>query len=164
MKKIVFSSTLLFIFLITISDSNASEAIPSLDAKGQDWVDETLNGMSLEEKVGQLIVGAAGTNFTNLDTDKFQQIKKEVTEYHVGGYHALGGEVFSAAFLIRRMQEMARIPLFVTADLEGGTGLIFSGAEPASPRLWLWAQLLIWITSVEWGRSRHWRLEAWALT
>jgi len=83
--------------------------------------------MSLEEKVGQLIVGAAGTNFTNLDTDKFQQIRKEVTDYHVGGYHALGGEVYSAAFLIRRMQEMARIPLFITADLEGGSGLIFRG-------------------------------------
>jgi beta-N-acetylhexosaminidase len=127
MKKVVFSTIPMLIFLTTISDSNASEAIPRLDAEGQDWVEETLKDMSLEEKVGQLIVGAAGTNFTNLDSDKFQQIKKEVTEYHVGGYHALGGEVFSAAFLIRRMQEMVRIPLFITADLEGGAGLIFRG-------------------------------------
>jgi len=82
---------------------------------------------SLDERVGQLIVSAAGTNFTNLETDKFQQIQKEITDYHVGGYLALGGEVFSAAFLIRRMQEMAHIPLFITADLEGGAGLIFRG-------------------------------------
>ena len=45
----------------------------------------------------------------------------------MGGYLAQGGEVFSAAFLIQRMQELARVPLFITADLEGGAGLIFRG-------------------------------------
>ena len=127
MKTVVCSVVLMLILLMTTSESRGSEDIPPLDEEGQNWVEETMRGMSLEEKVGQLIVGAAGTNFTNLDTDKFKQIRKEVTDYHVGGYHALGGEVFSAAFLIRRMQEMARIPLFITADLEGGTGLIFRG-------------------------------------
>ncbi len=71
--------------------------MPLLDDTDQKWVEETLRGMSLEEKVGQLIVGAAGTNFTNQNTEKFQQIRRDVTDYHVGGYHALGGEVFSAA-------------------------------------------------------------------
>ena len=103
--------------------------MPSLDGEAQNWVENTLRGMSLEEKVGQLIVGAAGTNFTNLDTDKFQQIRKEVTEYHVGGYHALGGEVFSAAFLIRRIQEMARIPLFITRRFRGWSRADFSGRD-----------------------------------
>lgn len=127
MKTAAVSVTLMLILLMTTSESRGSEGIPPLDEEGQTWVEETLKGMSLEEKVGQLIVGAAGTNFTNLSTDKFQQIRQEVTDYHVGGYHALGGEVFSAAFLIRRIQEMARIPLFITADLEGGAGLIFRG-------------------------------------
>ena len=75
---------LMLIFLMTTSESRASEDIPSLDEEDQNWVEETLRGMSLEEKVGQLIVGAASTNFTNLDTDKFQQIRKEITDYHVG--------------------------------------------------------------------------------
>ncbi len=108
MKTVVFSVVLMLIFLMTASESRGSQDMPPLDEEGKNWVEKTLRGMSLEEKVGQLIVSAAGTNFTNQDTAKFQQIRKEVTDYHVGGYHALGGEVFSAAFLIRRMQEMAR--------------------------------------------------------
>ena len=127
MKAVALSVIVMLIFLTTGSESRGSEGLSPLDEEAQNWVEETLRGMSLEEKVGQLIVGAAGTNFTNQNTEKFQQIRRDVTDYHVGGYHALGGEVFSAAFLIRRMQEMARIPLFITADLEGGAGLIFRG-------------------------------------
>ncbi|MFB3068908.1 MAG: hypothetical protein ACE1ZI_06500, partial [Acidobacteriota bacterium] len=59
MKTVVFSVVLMLIFLMTTSESRASEDIPSLDEEDQNWVEETLRGMSLEEKVGQLIVGAA---------------------------------------------------------------------------------------------------------
>ena len=128
MKKVIFSVTLTLTFLIASSQTRGSEELPPLDEAAQSWVESTLSGLSLEEKVGQLIIGGTGTNFTNLDTDKFQQIRQDLTEYHVGGYLAQGGEVFSAAFLIQRMQELARVPLFITADLEGGAGLIFRGA------------------------------------
>ena len=66
MKTVVFSVIPMLIFLMTISDSRGSQDIPSLEEEDQTWVEETLRGMSLEEKVGQVIVGAAGTNFTNL--------------------------------------------------------------------------------------------------
>ncbi len=127
MKKVIFSVTLTLTLLIASSQTRGSEELPPLDETAQSWVESTLSGLSLEEKVGQLIIGRTGTNFTNLDTDIFQQIRKELTDYHVGGYLAQGGEVFSAAFLIQRMQELARVPLFITADLEGGAGLIFRG-------------------------------------
>ena len=127
MKQVIFWATLILTFLIASSQTRGAEELPPLDEQAQSWVESTLRGMSLEEKVGQLIVAATDTNFTNLETEKFQQIQQKVRDYHVGGYHALGGEVFSAAFLIRRMQELARVPLFITADLEGGTGLIFRG-------------------------------------
>ena len=127
MKKVIFSVTLTLTFLIASSQTRGSEELPPLDEAAQSWVESTLSGLSLEEKVGQLIIGGTDTNFTNLDTDKFQQIRQDLTDYHVGGYLAQGGEVFSAAFLIRRMQELARVPLLITADLEGGAGLIFRG-------------------------------------
>ena len=56
MKTVISSVVLTLIFLITASESRGSEGIPSLDEEGQNWVEKTLRSMSLEEKVGQLIV------------------------------------------------------------------------------------------------------------
>ncbi len=49
MKTVVFSVMLMLIFLMTTSDSRGSQGIPPLDKEDQNWVEETLNGMSLEE-------------------------------------------------------------------------------------------------------------------
>lgn len=109
------------------SPIRATQGLHPLDPEAQAWVKVTLEKMSLQEKVGQVIIGGTDSNFTNIRTNKFQEIRQNITRYHVGGYHAFGGELLSAAFLVRRMQEMTRLPLFITADLEGGTGLIFRG-------------------------------------
>ncbi len=99
----------------------------SQGASKQAWVEETLASMSLAEKVGQLIVGGAPSTYTPLDSESFKRIREEIERWHLGGYHAFRGDLYSASFLIRRMQEAARIPLLITADLEAGTGLIFEG-------------------------------------
>ena len=98
-----------------------------LDKEARDWVDRHLGEMSLEQKVGQLIVPATSTDFTNLSSEKFQRIEQDIVRYQVGGYHTFRGEVLSAALLIHRMQALAAVPLLITADLEGGAGLIFRG-------------------------------------
>ncbi|HSR70188.1 MAG TPA: glycoside hydrolase family 3 N-terminal domain-containing protein [Acidobacteriota bacterium] len=98
-----------------------------LSQEQQQWVEERMTGMTLQEKVGQLIVGGARTDYMHVDSEKFQEILEEIEKYHLGGYHAFRGHVLSAAAMIRRMQDAARTPLFITADLEGGVGLIFEG-------------------------------------
>jgi len=123
--KTPLSGLLLSLMLVASSPSHAQQA--RLDEEAQGWVEATLEKMTLEEKIGQLIIGGADSDFTNLRSNKFQGIRNNITRYHVGGYHAFGGELLSAALLIQRMQELAPIPLLITADLEGGTGLIFRG-------------------------------------
>ena len=46
-----------------------------------------LTQMTLEEKIGAVIFPGASGEFTNLDSDAFQQIKDNIQKYHVGGYH-----------------------------------------------------------------------------
>src|SRR5262249_40092106 len=65
--------------------------------------------------------------------DTFKQIKRDITEFHVGGYHMLGEvnnlhEPVDVALLINHMQELARVPLWITADFEGGVGIRYLGA------------------------------------
>ena len=119
--------TLLFISLSSRPLMSSSTLQPLSD-KAAEWVQQTLAEMSLEEKVGQLLVAGTRTEFTNIGSQKFKKIRENIQRYHVGGYHAQPGNILTASLLLQRMQESARIPLLITADLEGGAGLIFKGA------------------------------------
>ena len=123
-------SRMLFIVLMTAAPTSAYAQLPLTPAQ-QKWVDKTLAGMTLDEKIGQLMFPVVSGRFTNLDSDAFQQIKDNIQKYHVGGYHLegySGGNPASGALLISRMQELAKIPLLITADFEGGAGYQFDGA------------------------------------
>jgi beta-N-acetylhexosaminidase len=89
--------------------------------------------MTLDEKVGQLIIPAAVGMFSNQESDTFKQIRRDIVDFHVGGYHMLGDadslhDPAGVTLLINRMQEMAKLPLLVTADFEGGVGIRYLGA------------------------------------
>src|SRR5262245_66423219 len=84
--------------------------------------------MSLDEKIGQLIIPATVGMFLAQESDTFKQIKRDITEFHVGGYHMLGEvntlrEPTGVALLINHMQELSKLPLSITADVEGGERL-----------------------------------------
>ena len=98
-----------------------------VDPAAEQWVHNRIRGMTLEEKVGQVLIAGTESDFTHVDSPKFRRIKEDITRYHVGGYHAFGGNALTAALLLYRMQDVARLPLLITADLEGGAGLIFEG-------------------------------------
>jgi beta-N-acetylhexosaminidase len=92
------------------------------------------SSMSLEEKVGQLFVFVAPGNFMNEGSPKYAELLRQVRENHVGGIHwATWTNVFEGAFLTRRLQEAARVPLLVSSDLEAGIGMRF-----ADTTYWPW--------------------------
>jgi beta-N-acetylhexosaminidase len=114
------------------SQKGASKG-PARPAGAKSWVDTTLASMTLDEKVGQLIIPATVGMFMSQDGDSFRQIRRDITEFHVGGYHMLGEvnslhEPAGVALLINHMQEAAKVPLLITADFEGGVGLRYLGA------------------------------------
>src|SRR5262249_41025248 len=91
---------------------------------GDTWVEATLKSMSLDDKVGQLIIPATVGMFLSQGSDQFKEIQRNITEFHVGGYHVLGDpsrlhEPAGVALLINHMQALARVPLMITADFEG---------------------------------------------
>ena len=99
-----------------------------LTSEQQNWVDKTLSRMTLEERVGQVLFAVSPAAFMNLQGGEFQKISANIQSYHVGGYHIEGGDPATAYLLISRMQDAAKVPLLITADLEGGGGFQFTGA------------------------------------
>lgn len=89
------------------------------------WANEQLRKMSLEEKVGQLISVGVNATFLNQDSDAFQTLKRNVEEHKIGGIILFRGPVYESVILMNRMQQLARYPLLVSADLEYGAGMRF---------------------------------------
>jgi beta-N-acetylhexosaminidase len=82
--------------------------------------------MTLEEKVGQLFVYVTPGSFMNKGSPRYRELLRQVRENHVGGIlWATWSSVFESAFLIRRLQSVAKVPLLVSADLEAGIGMRF---------------------------------------
>jgi len=96
---------------------------PSRDALK--WANDTLRKMSLEEKIGQLISVGVNATFLNQDSDPYRELKRQIENNKVGGIILFRGSVYESAILVNRMQQLARYPLLVSADLEAGSGMRF---------------------------------------
>ena len=46
--------------------------------------------LTLDEKIGQLIVPSFESNFLSTDSETFDALARLVREYHVGGFHVFG--------------------------------------------------------------------------
>lgn len=126
---------ILTLLLILIA-SNAFALVPQKQkakAVEPSWADAQLASMTLDEKVGQLIIPATVGMFMTENSETFQEMQRDIKQFHVGGYHMLGDvtqlhEPAGVAVLINQIQKMSKLPLFITADFEGGVGYRFTGA------------------------------------
>jgi beta-N-acetylhexosaminidase len=93
------------------------------------WVDKTLRSMTLDEKIGQMIMsGTSVQGFRNPESDDFDKIRRDVVQFHVGGVHVHGGDPAAVALMINGMQQAAKVPLLIADNFEGGAGWTFFGA------------------------------------
>jgi beta-N-acetylhexosaminidase len=98
---------------------------PQASKEAIKWADHALSQMSLEEKIGQLISVGINATFLNQDSDAFQSLKHQIEDNHIGGIVLFRGPVYETVILVNRMQQLARYPLLISADLEAGSGMRF---------------------------------------
>ena len=129
----------------------AQTKLAPLDRAAQSWVEQTLKKMTLDERIGQLLVTTLNASFTSVDSDAFAKLRHLVRDVKVGGIHVFGatepmpalllnstygaggggsrkGDPYVAAALLNRLQSEAEVPLLTTADFEGGVGYMMNGA------------------------------------
>jgi len=108
-----------------------------LDRKGERWAAATLRKMTLEEKVGQMIVVWARVQFLNPESTEYLELRDEMTKYHVGGFgvtdvvegpQLIMSEPLEAAALTNRLQKDSKYPLLIAADFERGLSMRLVGA------------------------------------
>ena len=138
---------LALIVLTAAAAARQSKSPLDVDRAGEKWVEGTLRKMTLEEKVGQMLVSSFHSNFMSTDSDEFDRLVKAVHEVRVGGFHVFGasepvppvllnpsygsvtlGQPIEAASILNRLQAVAKVPLLNTADFEAGVGFRIMGA------------------------------------
>jgi beta-N-acetylhexosaminidase len=108
-------------------------AVPyNLSAEQIQWVEDTIAGMSDEEKVGQLFF-----NLFHLGADTYSGnalTNKQILEkYHVGGARYRGGKSKQVQQLLNQLQTDSKIPLLIAANCDaGGNGACSDGTYIAS--------------------------------
>lgn len=108
-------------------------AVPyELDDEQLGWVEETLAGLSVEEKVGQLFF-----NLFHFGADTFSGTELSNAEilakYHIGGARYHGGSAAQVQELLNSLQASSKIPLLIAANCEsGGNGCCNEGTYIAT--------------------------------
>jgi len=108
----VYSASLIIIALMTASCAT-SVRLPRVEE------------MTLDEKIGQMIVPGAHGVFMNATSPAWQRLERRVRQEQVGGLIWFVSNVYETAELNRRLQAAAKIPLLISADLEAGVGMRF---------------------------------------
>ncbi len=124
----------------------AAPVPPQLDAPAARWVTATLEAMTLDQKIGQLIVPSFRSTFLSSDSQDYDDLVSLVHEQHVGGFLLFGGrepapnvllnagysrsmlgQPLAAASITNRLQAISKLPLLNAADFETGVGFRLAG-------------------------------------
>ncbi len=91
------------------------------------WVESTLAGLTLRQKVAQLVIPWVGGEYAAVDSPEFERVARWVEEDGVGGVILSIGLPHSYAAKLNELQRRARVPLLVTTDMENGPGMRLAG-------------------------------------
>jgi len=103
---------------------------PALIAQTEDeaWVERTLTGLTLRQKVGQLIMPWVLGDFAPEGSPSHDRILEYIEDQGIGGVIMSVGSPTEVAAKLNDFQAHSNIPLLVAADLETGAGFRMRGA------------------------------------
>ncbi len=84
------------------------------------WVDSLYNGMSVDQRVGQLFMVDL---FSSDPKEKIDKVRALVKDYHIGGVIFSKGGPLRQAKLTNELQQSAKTPLLIAMDAEWGLAM-----------------------------------------
>lgn len=90
------------------------------------WVNDTISGMSIEEKIGQLFIILGKSS-------EEEYVRDLVEKYHIGGARFVERDSLKILQQNRNFQKYSKIPMFIAANCEdGGSSLSSNGTQVAT--------------------------------
>jgi beta-N-acetylhexosaminidase len=107
-----------------------------VDRDGEKWAQKTLKSLTVEEKVGQMIMVWSKGAFVNVNSEQYGALRDMMQKYHLGGFGLtvptqmgllVRTEPYEAAALINQLQRDSKLPLMFAADFERGLSMRLNG-------------------------------------
>jgi len=107
-----------------------------LDSEDHRWVEQTLKQLSLDEKIGQMLLLRVYGDYRSFNSSSYLAVADQIRRYHVGsvdlasrmsGPNLSKGTPAEVATIINQLQRETKIPLLVGADIERGLASRVSG-------------------------------------
>ena len=122
-KKII---GLIFLLSIGLLQAQSQDPLRTKDAKAQEkWVDSILNTLSIDEKIGQLMMVQA---YSNKNEKHQQEVIELLEKYHVGSLIFMQGTPQKQAELTNFYQALSKVPLLIAIDAEWGLDMRLKNA------------------------------------
>ncbi|MFQ6110306.1 MAG: glycoside hydrolase family 3 protein, partial [Candidatus Aminicenantales bacterium] len=142
MKASRYTSSLVLLFALIMTISCARPVYKpelSFGPSESRWVRKLMAKMTLEEKIGQMVVCSYSGRFLNRESDEMKSLESLIRKRKIGGLILFGGHVYETAHLTNRLQNISKFPLLIASDLERGLGTQIEGATQFPPLMALGA-------------------------
>jgi beta-glucosidase-like glycosyl hydrolase/CubicO group peptidase (beta-lactamase class C family) len=117
MKKVILLLIVCCLFIFQINAQSKAE---------KRWVKKQFNALSLDEKIAQLMVLRAHSNWDDKKIDTLSQLIKQ---YNIGGLCFFQGGPVREALQTNYYQSIAKTPLLIAMDAEWGVGMRLDSVE-----------------------------------
>ncbi len=94
-----------------------------LPPEAQQWVERMLASLTLRQKVAQMVSPWVAGEYMPLESDHYDRLRQWVVEEGVGGVIISIGAPLEVTMKLNQLQELARVPLLVSADMEYSPGM-----------------------------------------
>ncbi|MCS7188568.1 MAG: serine hydrolase, partial [Bacteroidia bacterium] len=100
--------------------SPSNDKLPAFLNSNVRWVEEQLSRMTLEEKIGQLLMVPA---YSDPRRQNRREVERWLTQYHIGGLIFMQGAPSAQVALTNAYHRLAKIPLLIGMDAEWGPAM-----------------------------------------
>jgi beta-N-acetylhexosaminidase len=152
----LFAIALIFGSLVMAGSEKHHPFDRGLTRSEEEWVSQTIKSLTLDEKIGQMFMVDANITAMNRETEQSRKLENQIVSAKIGGVILFRSQIGPTAVFANRWQSMAKVPLFVSADLEMGMGMRFDDAPWWPPNMAVaatgdteWARLQGWATATQ---------------
>ena len=137
MRLKVFAGLILAFSLLTsafvTAQSNQYQPFDrKLSRKDEDWVRKTLKSLTLDEKIGQMVIADANVVFWNRESDEYKKLQHHIVDNKVGGVILFARNYAEPGQLRALTGAIRAVVLEVTAAMEERHGNIHRAAQQRS--------------------------------
>lgn len=97
------------------------------------WAEQTLNQLTLREKIAQMMVYHMNMRFLNEEDPKWKELKSLLETDGIGGIHIWFGDAGTSLTLLNEIQRLSKVPILVDADIEYGLHRRFPAGTDLPP-------------------------------